>query len=52
MMRKIPDERKLEEILRLKEKGMFKFLGVSTHKRKLGEEIMRKMARGCFDDKV
>ena len=42
MMRKIPDQRKLEELLRLKEKGIFRFLGVSTHKRKLGEEIMRK----------
>lgn len=43
MMRKIPDQRKLEELLRLKEKGIFRFLGVSTHKRKLGEEIMRKL---------
>lgn len=42
MMRKIPDERKLEELLRLKEKGLFRFLGVSTHKRKLGAEIMQK----------
>jgi len=42
MMRKIPDQRKLEELLKLKEKGIFRFLGVSTHKRKLGEEIMRK----------
>jgi len=42
MIRKIPDQRKLEELLRLKEKGIFRFLGVSTHKRKLGEEIMQK----------
>lgn len=42
MMRKIPDEKKLEELLRLKEKGLFRFLGVSTHKRKLGVDIMQK----------
>lgn len=42
MMRKIPDQRRLEELLKLKEKGIFRFLGVSTHKRKLGAEIMQK----------
>jgi len=43
MVRKIPDEKMVDRLLKLRERGFFRFLGISTHSRKLGVQIMQSL---------